>query len=110
MSIAAPLTLLFDLDGTLTDNFEGIANCIRYALARMDVPDTAFDMCVKKGIADVKAADSSGKFVGSMAQNYAQPPAVAGAYHDVVTKFLHGEIKSSDAAVTELVKAINAAK
>jgi len=24
-------TLLFDLDGTLTDNFEGIANCIRYA-------------------------------------------------------------------------------
>jgi phosphoglycolate phosphatase len=33
------LTLLFDLDGTLTDNFEGIANCIRYALARMNVPD-----------------------------------------------------------------------
>lgn len=38
-----PRTLLFDLDGTLTDNFEGIANCIRYALTRMDVPhpDTA---------------------------------------------------------------------
>lgn len=34
----APRTLLFDLDGTLTDNFEGIANCIRYALTRMDVP------------------------------------------------------------------------
>jgi len=34
----APHTLLFDLDGTLTDNFEGIANCIRYALTRMDVP------------------------------------------------------------------------
>jgi phosphoglycolate phosphatase len=36
---APPRTLLFDLDGTLTDNFEGIANCIRYALGRMDVPD-----------------------------------------------------------------------
>jgi phosphoglycolate phosphatase-like HAD superfamily hydrolase len=23
-----PRTLLFDLEGTLTDNFEGIANCI----------------------------------------------------------------------------------
>ena len=78
--------------------------------ARMDVPDTGFDMCGKKGIADVKAANADGKFVGSMAQNYAQPPAVAGAYHDVVTKFFHGEIKSSDAAVTELVKALNAAK
>jgi phosphoglycolate phosphatase len=33
-----PRTLLFDLDGTLTDNFEGIANCIRYALTQMGVP------------------------------------------------------------------------
>ncbi len=39
MAEATPRTLLFDLDGTLTDNFEGIANCIRYALARMDVAD-----------------------------------------------------------------------
>jgi glucose/mannose transport system substrate-binding protein len=46
-----------------------------------------------------------------MAQNYAQPPAIGtGAYHDVVTKFFHGEIKTSDQAVTELDKAINAAK
>ena len=41
-----------------------------------------------------------------MAQNYAQPPAIAGAYHDVVTKFFHGEIKTSDAAVAELDKAL----
>jgi phosphoglycolate phosphatase len=34
----APRALLFDLDGTLTDNFEGIANCIRYALTHLDVP------------------------------------------------------------------------
>ena len=77
----------------------------------MDVPDTAFDMCGKKGIADVKAANADGKFVGSMAQNYAQPPAIGtGVYHDVVTKFFHGEIKTSDAAVAELVKGIDAAK
>ena len=39
----APRALLFDLDGTLTDNFEGIANCIRYALTRLGVshPDSA---------------------------------------------------------------------
>jgi len=38
-----PRTLLFDLDGTLTDNFEGIANCIRYALTQLGVshPDIA---------------------------------------------------------------------
>jgi glucose/mannose transport system substrate-binding protein len=78
--------------------------------ARMDVPDTGFDMCGKKGIADVKAANAKGTFLGSMAQNYAQPPAVATAYYDVVTKFMHGEIKTSDIAVTELVKAINGAK
>jgi glucose/mannose transport system substrate-binding protein len=46
-----------------------------------------------------------------MAQNYAQPPAIGtGVYHDVVTKFFHGEIKTSDEAVKELVSAINAAK
>jgi glucose/mannose transport system substrate-binding protein len=78
--------------------------------ARMDVSDAAFDMCGKKGIADVKAANAKGTFLGSMAQNYAQPPAIATAYYDVVTKFLHGQIKTSDQAVTELSKAINAAK
>jgi glucose/mannose transport system substrate-binding protein len=98
-------------DATMSPSFQSAFNVVKGSVpARMDVPDTAFDICGKKGIADVKAADASGKFVGSMAQNYAQPPAVAGAYHDVVTKFFHGEIKSSDSAVNELVKAINAAK
>jgi glucose/mannose transport system substrate-binding protein len=98
-------------DATMSPSFQSAFNVVKGSVpARMDVPDTAFDMCGKKGIADVKAANADGKFVGSMAQNYAQPPAVAGAYHDVVTKFFHGEIKSSDAAVTELVKALNNAK
>ncbi len=33
--IAAPDTLLFDLDGTLTDSRPGIVACIRHALMRM---------------------------------------------------------------------------
>src|ERR1700734_1359387 len=98
-------------DATMSIPFQSAFNVVKGSVpARMDVPDTAFDACGKKGIADVKAANADGKFVGSMAQNYAQPPAVAGAYHDVVTKFFHGEIKTSDAAVTELMKALNAAK
>jgi glucose/mannose transport system substrate-binding protein len=98
-------------DATMSPSFQSAFNVVKGSVpARMDVSDAAFDICGKKGIADVKAANADGKFVGSMAQNYAQPPAVAGAYHDVVTKFFHGEIKSSDAAVTELVKALNNAK
>ena len=96
---------------TMSVGFQSAFNVVKGSVpARMDVPDTAFDACGKKGIADVKSANAGGTFVGSMAQNYAQPPAVAGAYHDVVTKFFHGEIKTSDSAVTELIKAINGAK
>ena len=97
---------------TMNPEVQSAFNVIKGSVpARIDVPDTAFDICGKKGIADVKAANAKGTFVGSMAQNYAQPPAIGtGAYHDVVTKFFHGEIKSSDAAVAELVKAIDAAK
>ncbi|MBV1700218.1 MAG: ABC transporter substrate-binding protein [Hyphomicrobiales bacterium] len=98
-------------DATMSPAVQSAFNVIKGSVpARMDVPDTAFDLCGKKGIADVKKADAAGTFVGSMAQNYAQPPAVATAYTDVVTKFFHGQIKTSDAAVTELVKAIDAAK
>jgi glucose/mannose transport system substrate-binding protein len=98
-------------DATMSPSFQSAFNVVKGSVpARMDVPDTDFDMCGKKGIADVKAANDKGTFVGSMAQNYAQPPAIAGAYHDVVTKFFHGEIKTSDAAVAELDKALNAAK
>ena len=87
-------------DATMSPSFQSAFNVVKGSVpARMDVPDTDFDMCGKKGIADVKAANAKGTFVGSMAQNYAQPPAIATAYHDVVTKFFHGEIKTSDEAV-----------
>jgi glucose/mannose transport system substrate-binding protein len=95
----------------MSPSFQSAFNVVKGSVpARMDVPDTDFDICGKKGIADVKAANSAGTFVGSMGQNYAQPPAVAAAYHDVVTKFFHGEIKTSDDAVKELYAALEAAK
>ena len=98
-------------DATMSPAVQSAFNIVKGSVpARIDVSDAGFDACGKKGIADVKAANEKGTFVGSMAQNYAQPPAVAGAYHDVVTKFFHGEIKTSDAAVAELDKALNAAK
>jgi glucose/mannose transport system substrate-binding protein len=98
-------------DAAMSPAVQSAFNVVKGSVpARMDVPDTAFDMCGKKGIADVKAANEKGTFLGSMALNYAQPPSVAGAYADVVTKFFHGEVKSPDDAVVELVKALNAAK
>lgn len=35
------MRLLFDLDGTLTDSFLGITNCIRHALATLEMPSPA---------------------------------------------------------------------
>src|SRR5215475_10153581 len=42
------------------------------APARMDISDASFDTCGKKAIADIKAANAKGTFLGSLAQNYAQ--------------------------------------
>lgn len=78
--------------------------------ARTDVSDEKFDVCGKKGIADLKAANADGKLLGSLALTYGAPPAISNAYKDVVSKFVHGQIKTSDQAVTELVKAIDDAK
>src|SRR5579863_2727817 len=98
-------------DTTMSPDVQAQFNVLKgSAPARMDVSDAAFDACGKKAIADIKAANAKGTFLGSMAQNYAQPPAIATAYYDVVTKFLHGEIKSSDEAVKQLDAVINSAK
>jgi glucose/mannose transport system substrate-binding protein len=96
---------------TLSKSFQSAFNVVKGSVpARTDVPDTAFDACGKKGIADLKAANSGGTLFGSLAQGYGAPPAVANAYKDVVSKFVHGQIKTSDQAVVELVKAIDDAK
>lgn len=96
---------------TLSKSFQVSFNVVKGSVpARTDVSDEAFDACGKKGIADLKKANADGKLFGSLAQGYGAPPAVANAYKDVVTKFVHGQITSSDEAVKQLVAAIDDAK
>ncbi|CAM5770791.1 sugar ABC transporter substrate-binding protein [Labrys miyagiensis] len=96
---------------TLSKSFQSSFNVVKGSVpARTDVPDTDFDACGKKGIADLKKANEGGTLFGSLAQGYGAPPAVATAYKDVVDKFFNGQIKTSDEAVTQLVKAIDEAK
>ena len=96
---------------TLSKSFQSAFNVVKGSVpARTDVPDTDFDACGKKGMADLKAANSGGTLFGSLAQGYGAPPAVADAYKDVVSKFVHGQIKTSDEAVKQLVQAIDDAK
>lgn len=96
---------------TLSKSFQSAFNVVKGSVpARTDVPDTDFDACGKKGMADLKAANEGGTLFGSLAQGYGAPPAVANAYKDVVSKFVHGQIKTSDEAVTQLVSAIEDAK
>ncbi|MBB2698804.1 UNVERIFIED_ORG: glucose/mannose transport system substrate-binding protein [Rhizobium esperanzae] len=96
---------------TLSKSFQSAFNVVKGSVpARTDVPDTDFDACGKKGIADLKASNEGGTLFGSLAQGYGAPPAIANAYKDVVSKFVHGQIKSSDEAVKQLVQAIDDAR
>jgi glucose/mannose transport system substrate-binding protein len=96
---------------TLSKSFQSAFNVVKGSVpARTDVPDTDFDACGKKGMADLKAANADGKLVGSLAQGYGAAPAIANAYKDVVSKFVHGQIKTSDEAVKQLVQAIDDAR
>ena len=96
---------------TLSKSFQSAFNVVKGSVpARTDVPDTDFDACGKAGMKDLADASAKGTLFGSLAQGYGAPPAVANAYKDVVTKFFHGEIKTSESAVAELAKAIDGAK
>ncbi|MDR9814877.1 ABC transporter substrate-binding protein, partial [Rhizobium hidalgonense] len=69
---------------TLSKSFQSAFNVVKGSVpARTDVPDTDFDACGKKGIADLKAANEGGTLFGSLAQGYGAPPAIANAYKDV---------------------------
>ena len=96
---------------TLSKSFQSAFNVVKGSVpARTDVADTDFDACGKKGMADLKAANADGKLVGSLAQGYGAAPAIANAYKDVVSKFVHGQIKTSAEAVKQLVQAIDDAR
>ena len=77
--------------------------------ARTDVPDTKFDSCGKKSMADIKTAIADGHLMGSLAHGHAQPAAVQRAYFDVVTQHFNSDQSSQDAAKA-LVEAVAAAK
>ena len=68
------------------------------------------DECGEKDTADVRFASVTGRFMGSTAFGFTQPPAVAGAYIDVVGKFWRGDIKSSEEAMEALYAALNPAR
>lgn len=90
--------------------FQSAFNVVKgSAPARTDVPNDAFDDCGKKAMADLADADKNGRLFGSMAHGHANPAAVKNAIYDVVTRQFNGEI-TSDAAVKELVAAVEGAK
>jgi glucose/mannose transport system substrate-binding protein len=90
--------------------FQSAFNVVKGSVpARTDVPNDAFDDCGKKGMTDLAEANEKGTLFGSMAHGHAAPTAVKNALYDVVTRHFNGEI-DSEAAVKELVAAIEAAK
>jgi glucose/mannose transport system substrate-binding protein len=90
--------------------FQSTFNVVKGSVpARTDVPDTDFDECGKKGMADLKEANEKGTLLGSLAQGYGQPTGIKNAYYDVVTNVFHGQMTAADAPAA-LAQAINAAK
>ena len=91
-------------------DFQSAFNVVKgSAPARTDVPNTAFDDCGKKAIADLAEADKNGKLFGSMAHGHANPAAVKNAMYDVITRHFNGEMDSK-AAAAALAEAVAAAK
>jgi len=91
-------------------SFQEAFNLIKGSIpARTDVPDTKFDACGKKSMADLKIAIENNTMVGSFAHGHAMPEPVKAAAYEVVRKFFNSGGSSAD-AVKELVQAMKAAK
>ncbi|NBZ89370.1 ABC transporter substrate-binding protein [Stagnihabitans tardus] len=91
--------------------FQSAFNVVKGSVpARTDVPDTDFDDCGKKGIADLAEANAKGSLVGSMAHGHAAPAAVKNAAYDVITGAMNGKFASGTEAATALAAAVAAAK
>jgi glucose/mannose transport system substrate-binding protein len=104
---AAQLTMASDIESL---EFQSAFNVVKGSVpARTDVPDTAFDDCGKKGIADLADAAKNGKLFGSMAHGHASPAAIKNAVYDVVTRQFNGELDPK-AAAKALADAVAAAK
>jgi glucose/mannose transport system substrate-binding protein len=94
----------------MSPNFQEAFNLAKGSIpARTDVPDTKFEACGKKSMADLKTAIKNNSMLGSFAHGHAMPDSVKGAIYDVVTKFFNSGGSSAD-AVKQLVQAVEAAK
>ena len=94
----------------MNPTFQSAFNVVKGSVpARTDVPNTDFDDCGKKGMADLAEAGSSGRLFGSMAHGHSVPAAIKNAMYDVVTAHFNGEYDSATAA-EELVNAVESAK
>jgi len=94
----------------MNPTFQSAFNVVKgSAPARTDVPNTDFDDCGKKAMADLAEAGSTGGLFGSMAHGHAAPASIKNAVYDVVTAHFNGEYDSATAA-SELASAVAAAK
>ncbi len=66
--------------------------------ARMDVPDTAFDSCGQKAIADLKKSDTDNTMFGSVSHGHSAPPEVKAAIFKVVSEHFSGQYTNKEAA------------
>ena len=94
----------------MNPTFQSAFNVVKGSVpARTDVPNTDFDDCGKKGMADLAEAGGSGRLFGSMAHGHSVPASIKNAIYDVVTAHFNGEYDAATAA-EELVNAVEAAK
>jgi glucose/mannose transport system substrate-binding protein len=90
--------------------FQSAFNVVKGSVpARTDVPNTDFDDCGKKGMADLAEANANGSLFGSMAHGHSAPAAVKNAMYDVITRHFNGDL-STDDAPAELAAAVAAAQ
>jgi glucose/mannose transport system substrate-binding protein len=90
--------------------FQSAFNVVKGSVpARTDVPNTDFDDCGKKGMADLAEANTNGSLFGSMAHGHSAPAAVKNAMYDVITRHFNGDL-STDDAPAELAAAVAAAQ
>jgi glucose/mannose transport system substrate-binding protein len=79
--------------------FQSAFNVVKgSAPARTDVPNTAFDDCGKKAMADLAEASTKNTLVGSLAHGHAVPASLKNAAYDVITANFNGKTDSKKAA------------
>ncbi len=94
----------------MAPSFQSAFNVVKGSVpARTDVPNTDFDACGKKGMAELAAANATGMLFGSMAHGHANPAAVKNAMYDVITAHFNGEYDAATAA-EEMASAVSMAK